>query len=36
MHLVTAAGQVSSAKAAVDLLMLCLPSVETSPKSLVS
>lgn len=36
MDLVTAAGQASSTKAAVDLLMLCLPSVETSLESLLS
>lgn len=36
MDLVTAAGQVSSTKAAVDLLMLRLPSMETSLESHVS
>lgn len=36
MDLVTAAGQVSSTKAAVDLMMLCVPSMETSLESLVS
>lgn len=36
MDIVTAAGQVSSTKAVVNLLMPCLPSMETSLESLAS